>query len=401
MENSVVEAATTLLPMRVLVCGWIGSTNLGDELVLAGVRALMRRHDASVLAVSIDPEQTRAVHGVAAIDHRRFDLITRAGRQADLVVFGGGGLVQDETSPFNLPYHLGRVVPALAAGTPVIGLGLGIGPLSGLGRAEARLLRRFRGITVRDAASQALLAEVGVASRLGADTAWHLTAAQPLPAAAPPNTSQQAVNGAFDGNHRPVVEVEDVVTVSLRPWSGGGGWLPVGWRAAATTPEWLIPTLARSLDRVATRTGLPVRFVALQTDRDHALHREVAAAMDTPAELVVPHLDDVVARIGAGRLVIAMRYHAGIAATMCGRPSVLVGYSPKVDALATALGAGTRRVGFDRAELDGLDQRAVDLLATDGAPDAVTAARDRLVAGCLVNEQLVDRVVGAGAMRDG
>ncbi len=401
MENSVVEAATTLLPMRVLVCGWIGSTNLGDELVLAGVRALMRRHDASVLAVSIDPEQTRAVHGVAAIDHRRLDLLARASRQADLVVFGGGGLVQDETSPFNLPYHLARVVPALAAGTPVVGLGLGIGPLSGLGRAEARLLRRFRGITVRDAASQALLAEVGVASRLGADTAWHLAATRPSPPASLPNATQQAANGVSAGNPRPVVEVEDVVTVSLRPWSGGGGWLPVGWRAAATTPEWLIPTLARSLDRVATRTGLPVRFVALQTDRDHALHAEVAAAMDTPAELVVPHLDDVVNQIGAGRLVIAMRYHAGIAATMCGRPSVLVGYSPKVDALATALGAGTRRVGFDRAELDGLDQRAVELLATDGAPGAVTAARDRLVAGCAANEQLVQRAVGAGAMRSG
>lgn len=349
--------------MRILICGWVGSTNLGDELVLSGLLGVLRARGHRAAAVSVDPAATRRDHGIPAIDHRRVDQVAAAARSADLVVWGGGGLVQDETSALNLPYHLSRAWLALLAGTPWVALGIGAGPVtSALGRRLARTLTTARAVTVRDHPSQALLAELGVEAQVTADLAHHLDIGS---APDPP---------------------EPVITVSLRPWhpsgirSGARSRLPVAWRAAAgSAPPGFVPGMAAALDRAARATGLGIRFVALQSDRDHVLHRQVADAMRAPATAITPDHRTVIPEIGRGKLVVAMRYHAGVAATLTGRPTVLIGYSPKVDALASTLTEGAEHVRFDALADDPVDLRLMRLAARDGAARrAVEAARHQL-----------------------
>jgi polysaccharide pyruvyl transferase CsaB len=387
--------------MRVLVCGWIGSTNLGDELVFAGVRRLLATRQARVAAVSVDPARTWAQHGVAAIDHRRIDRIAAATRRADLVVWGGGGLVQDETSPFNLPYHLSRAWLALLAGTPVIGLGLGVGPLhSAVGRRLARTLAHAAAVTVRDQPSLEELAALGVPARLAADTAVHLasppaplSAAAFRPLSAPPDPASGTPASA--GAPRP----EEVAVVSLRPWGGGGARIPVGWGRPPGEPAWFVPRVAGALDDLAATSGLTIRFVALQTDRDHALHRRVAARMRRPSELRTPTLGSVLEEVARARLVVAMRYHAGLAALLGGRPAALIGYSPKVAALADVLGPGGQLLPFDDRALRGLRAACLELLTAAGAEAAVANARHALQVRARVNEQALDLVSTAAGGR--
>jgi polysaccharide pyruvyl transferase CsaB len=388
--------------MRVLVCGWVGSTNLGDELVFAGVRDLLTTVGGTatrVCAVSTAPETTRREHGVAAIDHRRTDLISRAARAADLVVFGGGGLVQDVTSPLNLPYHLSRPWLAARHGTPWVGISLGIGPLhTSLGRRLATtVLREAKAVTVRDEASAALAASLGIAGRLGADAAFHLDV--PFEGATGVATAVAAGTGGLtEGSPgaRPRVEVESsphAIVVSLRPWQGGGGRLPVGWRRAIGEPDWFVPTVATQLERASRRSGMPVRFVALQTDRDHELHRRVAASMRTPTETLVPTRRSVLDELASSRVVVAMRYHAAIGATLAGRPSVLIGYSLKVDALADTLGEGAAHLTFDRDAFEHLSEAILRQLDSATAGAAVTTAADRLRARSLVDHQVLADVL--------
>ena len=170
--------------MRVLVASWLGSTNLGDELLFRALVTKLHARGATVAGVSTDPEATRAAHGVPAIDHRDPHALMRAAGQADAVVFGGGGLLQDTTSAFNLPYHLSRVTAARLKGTPTAGVGLGVGPIStGLGR---RLVRATMSpdmpIAVRDEPSARRLAELG---RDGAVVAADLALSLPVPDVAP------------------------------------------------------------------------------------------------------------------------------------------------------------------------------------------------------------------------
>ncbi len=377
---------TRFAAMRILVCGWVGSTNLGDEVVFSGVHAAIQAAfgpDTSIAAVSTVPAATRASHGIAAIDHRRLDLVARAARSADLVVLGGGGLIQDETSPFNLPYHLSRAWLAQLGSTPWVGLALGVGRLdTGLGRRLATTLRGAANVTVRDQPSRDLLADLGVPARLAADAAFHLAA--PAPHNPPePELEVQPVGGS------------EAIVVSLRPWSGPGGRLPVAWRRVADDPEdTIVAPAAAALDRAARRTGLPIRLVAFQTDRDAALHERIAARMETPAALVVPDREGALAQATNARVVVAMRYHAGIAAVLAGRPSVLVGYSPKVDTLAEELGDGATHLPFGPEAFARLDERIVNQLARPGADEAVVKARDRLIARAQVNVDVLREAAG-------
>lgn len=345
---------------RVLVAGWVGSTNLGDELAFAGLARKLAARGIATAAVSADPPATRRDHGVEVVAHADVVGLVEATRAADAVVFGGGGLLQDETSPLNLPFHLSRLSVARACDTPFAAVGVGVDRLrTRLGRRLVPLgLRRMVACSVRDQHSADVLAGLGLAGpRVAADLAVGLPAPDPT--------------ARSDG------PTEDRLVVSLRPWTGRRGLLPAGTRARRgdATPEAVVAAFASGLDGAAARTGLSVHFVAFQADRDDAFHRRVAERMRTPASFAAPGLADVGAEFAHARVVVAMRYHAGILATLGGRPSVLIGYAPKVDALAGELGAGARLLPWDEKALAGLPEAVEDVAGHGGA---VLAARDRL-----------------------
>lgn len=335
--------------MEVLVSAWVGSSNLGDELVFAGLRHRLVALGAAVTAVSVSASATRSAHGVAAIDHRNVLGLLRASRRVDAVIFGGGGLVQNQTSDLNLAYHLGRLVPARLARTPLGVVGIGAGPLHGrLARGLPKaVLRRAQVCTARDPASAALLRGIGLSSvEVAADLALSL----PLPE----------------------VGVEDRLVVCLRPWSVRRGRLPVAQGRAGEVAPWFVEEAAGALDDAAAATGLAVRFVALQADRDGPLHDQVAERMSSPVTTVCPGLDDVVAEVARGTVVVAMRYHALVAAVLGARPAVTLGYDPKVDWLAADIGAGVMARRADQEGVGGLAD-AVEALAGSRREKAATA----------------------------
>jgi polysaccharide pyruvyl transferase CsaB len=339
--------------VRVLVAGWVGSTNLGDELVLAGLLRHLRALGTTPVVLSVDPEATSRVHGVEAVASGGPRALLSAARSADALVLGGGGLLQDETSPFNLPFHLSRVWAATARRLPRVGVGLGAGRLdTGLGRALVRSSLRGVPLTVRDAPSADLLAGLGLPRPvIAADLALALPDVQ--------------------------VPVQDRLVVCLRPWTGGGGLLPASLRArrSGAAPEAALAVTAAELDRVASVTGLTPHLVALQADRDGPLHDAVAARMTGPVTTSRPALAELPGEVGSGRVVVAMRYHAALCAVLAGRPAVLVAYSPKVEALAGELGPAGRLLPW-RAE--GLSQAAEAVAAVAGRSTDEARARLRL-----------------------
>src|SRR5437763_7457099 len=307
----------------VLVSAWVGSTTIGDELVFASLVRKLRARDISVTAVSVDVDTTGRDHDVRAVGHRDVRAQIGALSSVDAVVLCGGGLLQYTTSPFNLPYHLARPVVARRRHRRGAAIGIGAGPLD---RRVARWLvrrglRGVRPITVRDDHSRGLLHNLGLEARTTADLAFGLD----------PDPGREA----------------DALVACLRPWSGARHLLPAGLRGTST-PDWLVDEAATALDGAATALGLPVHFVALQRDRDHRLHEAIAGRMKSTVTFATPTIHDVVSEISRGVVVVSMRYHGVVSATLAGRPSVGIGYSPKVDALAGELGAASRLVPWSR-----------------------------------------------------
>ena len=354
------------------VAAWAGSTNLGDELVLAALLAKLRARGLRPHVLSVDPGATCAAHGVPASTTR--GLVNPLAARSAGVLLGGGGLLQDETSPLNLPFHLGRAWLAALPRRPLAGIGLGAGPLSAPAR---RLVRRALSpavaVSVRDLPSQELLQSMGVASTLAADLAVSL----------PP----------------PQVAVEGRVAVALRPWTGARSVVPVARRrraGSAAAPGWFVPGMAAALDHVAERTGLAPHFVALQRDRDDAVHRAVAERMRATVTFATPDLGTALAEVAACEAVIAMRYHAGIAALLGGRPAVLIGYSPKVASLAADVPRGMAPLRWGPAAPVALADALVSIV---GVTEPVIEARERLRARELGNDRVIDRLLEAATAR--
>jgi polysaccharide pyruvyl transferase CsaB len=392
--------------VRVTVAAWIGSANAGDALIFTALRRKLLARGTRVTAISTravtdaisagaeapaeapaetadaDHTDTEADHTdaetdhaeVEQVDHRALWSIALTIRGSDALIFGGGGLLQDQTSSFNLPYHLSRIAMARAFGTPFAAVGVGAGPLrTAAGRWQVRrALRGAVAISARDEGSVELLRTLGVP---GVELSADLAVSLPEPDVAP----------------------ADVICACLRPWRAARGRLPVATRTRSDiTPTSMVARLAVGLDDASTRMGLPVRLVALQRGWDDLLHQRVAERMTRTVVLVTPPAHAVLDVIAASRVVVAMRYHAGIGALLAGRPAVLIGYDPKLDGLAGALGPAGALLPWAPDALAGLGP-AVAAVAPHAArvPAALAGLRTREA----VNDRIIDDLLARAEPR--
>ena len=93
---------------RIVISGYYGFNNSGDEAMLFAIlKALYQRFgDTDITVISGNPERTTHTFGVKAIP--RFDgfSILKCLYNSDLLISGGGSLLQDVTSWKSLIYYL-------------------------------------------------------------------------------------------------------------------------------------------------------------------------------------------------------------------------------------------------------------------------------------------------------
>jgi polysaccharide pyruvyl transferase WcaK-like protein len=296
----------------VLVASWLGSTNLGDELLFRALLRQLRQRGATAVGTSTDPAATTAVHGVRAVGHLDPAAWWAEAGRSGRMILGGGGLLQDESSRWNVPYHLARVGVGRARGVRLTAVGLGGGTLHGPSRALVRGALAGVPVGARDRATRDQLLALGLTDvRLTADLALSLPS--------------------------PTVAARDELVVSLRPRNVGGGWVPAGanWQRGLPTDA-QVTALARTFGDLARALGLSLRFVALQADRDGPLHDAIADRVTAvPVVSIRPDVDTVLDEVARGRLVLGVRFHAAVAGLLAGRPVLAAPYSSKVAELAT------------------------------------------------------------------
>ncbi len=324
----------------VLVTGYYGFGNTGDEAILSALVTGLRARNPTVRirVTSGDPGLTQQQHGVDAVPWRDPLSLSEAVRASDLVVIGGGGLFQDyagiEPGTLLTPWHGGVVfyaapaVLAAVARKPVALHALGIGPLFS---DEARRLVRTVArdavrVSVRDEASRRLLETLGAAAgsvSVSADPAFLLGTERVRP--------EDVLIGMGIEPHAPIVGV------ALRPWARGVE--PAAWETA----------VARALDRLLETTGGTLLFAPFERspwsdDDDFAIAARVRrrlARVDRTAVLsgLLPPADTA-SLLGGCDVVLAMRLHAAVFALGAAVPPVGIAYDPKVEALLAEAGLG-------------------------------------------------------------
>jgi len=151
---------------KMLLAGYYGFGNLGDEAILEmtlkQILEITERENITVLSGS--KSVTGKKYNVNTIDRYNILSILNALHSADVLIFGGGSLLQDVTSKRSLYYYLFLIRLAKLMKNKIIMLSQGIGPIVNEKSKEAvrNTLSFVDYITVRDNYSKEFLVSIGV-----------------------------------------------------------------------------------------------------------------------------------------------------------------------------------------------------------------------------------------------
>lgn len=333
--------------MRLLLLGYAGYGNVGDEALLGAQAAALRAHlpGAVLQVVSGCPAQTTRVHGLAAVSRTDPVALARAVRSCDVLVAGGGSLLQDVTSPRPVAFYGGMMLAAAQAGKLVAVYAQGLGPLRQRGARviSARSLAAAHYLSLRDAGSLTLAEQLGI---IGAELV-----ADPVLAMRPPELAD--LRGPAD--LREPASARTRLAVAVRPWGQSRRWLAA-----------LVCALMTLADRVE------VVLVPMHAGQDveiaHVLADRLRPRFGPGLDLVEPdggYAASTAALQGAD-VVLGMRLHALVIGAAAGVPIVAISYDPKVAAFAA-------QVGLD-AVLD------TEELATDAGANVLRCAVEQALA---------------------
>ncbi len=173
-------------PVKVVVSGYIGFDNFGDEALLGVLLQDLKEQGSLVTVITSNPQKTALVHGVKTI--KTFDILNIIFNlsRSDILISGGGSLLQDKTSLKSLLYYLFVIFCAKFFRKKVIIYSQGIGPIN---NPLAKILTKFAlkncdVLSVRDEKSLFLLRGWGLNGvNLESDAVFNLSIPkyEPLP----------------------------------------------------------------------------------------------------------------------------------------------------------------------------------------------------------------------------
>ncbi|WP_299432488.1 polysaccharide pyruvyl transferase CsaB [uncultured Meiothermus sp.] len=208
--------------MRVGVSGYYGFQNAGDETILEAIVHEIKARGHQAVVFSNNPSETTQRYGVEAIRRTQPLEVWRALGSIDLLLSGGGGLLQDKTSRLSLWYYLTLIGLARRRGRLVYVFNQSLGPLGRSG--ERQVQRALRGVECffRDEGSLEYGRRLGLEVHLGADPALLLA---PPPVEREPNMvvlvpkygTEEASANLHKLADRLRVEGYEVVVLALQP----------------------------------------------------------------------------------------------------------------------------------------------------------------------------------------
>ncbi len=363
---------------RLLFSGYYGLGNAGDEAVLSGLLRGLReaKVEADITVLSARPDLTERWHGVKAVTRMK-PAALKAIQSCDLLVSGGGSLLQDVTSTASLGYYLAIIATALGVGKRVAIAAQGMGPFH---RAASRrwvggLLNRCDLLSVRDEASADLLRECGVRRKIHvtADPAFLLSSSsdqltrEHISFTSPnPSLSRRGISAVGE-------EESPCIGLALRSWSDRDA---TGWGA--------------ELCRELSERGCLPYMLPMQEPQDRELATAIQERAGVPVTIAPPPetMDDVMAAISHCNALIGMRLHALLLAANDGIPLVAWSYDPKVDALMKRIGGQQAQLPLSASPRDAADA-TLSVLASPAMPGHIRELRgDAIRTAFLLRELL-------------
>lgn len=279
--------------MKVVISGYYGFANTGDEAIALAITRELKKQGHTPILLSNTPEESAALYGCQAVPRMKPAELLKTIAGADVLLSGGGGLLQDKTSSRTLSYYLGIIRMAKMMRKRVVVFNQSIGPLTPGG--EKKVLAALQGVKVivRDRGSLDTLRRLGVKGELGGDPALLL------------EPSAELVRNP----HAVVIAPRGDVT------------------AAQTSLKQTVGALREQ--------GRHVIALSLMPEQDDA----AARALDADQLVSTQNPQAALDVIASSGFVVGVRLHAVILAAAAGVPFAGISYDPKVQGFCHDAGA--------------------------------------------------------------
>ena len=306
--------------IKLLIAGYYGFNNIGDESILRTVVENIRSElgDADLTVLSQNPADTAKKYGVHAVERMKIKKILAAIKNCDALIFGGGSLLQDVTSGKSLLYYLFIISMAHFYGKKILLYSQGIGPIRKKShrRLTARVLKKVDEIAVRDNGSAALLEEIGIPSEKITITA------DPVLAGTRPSLDKG----------KEILESIGLVRSENRPI--------VGWAVKSADMEsGFLDAIAASIRALKEQFQVDSVLIPFHYEQDAAVVEAIAERLDHDVYCITEkHLsDEMLSIIGNLDCLVGVRLHSLIFAVMMNVPMIGISYDPKVDAFMASV----------------------------------------------------------------
>lgn len=299
--------------MKILLSGYYGFDNAGDDAVLFAIVQALREiiPDVDITVLSNQSEKTAQQFGVKAVDRWGKTSLPKAIKDCDVLISGGGSLLQDVTSKNGILYYLGVIKLAQMMRKKVIVYAQGIGPVNEpRNRAlVAKILNKVQAITVRDFDSRRELMEMGVYREI-------MVAVDPVLGISADSIDEAQGLQLLRGAEAGYIDGKKTLMVAARNWKHS---------------DRFFKEIAESCDAMAEQ-GWQVVFVPFHYPEDVEAGRNIASLMKRDAVVLSGNYSpqETMAVLKNADLIMGMRLHSLIMGAALLKPMVGLSYDPKV-----------------------------------------------------------------------
>ncbi len=285
---------------KYVISGYIGFDNFGDEAIAKVLTSHLKSKGAEkVTVLSSNPQKTTQLYGVDSANYLKF---FNPILESDVLISGGGSLLQDVTSLRSLIYYLAVIVTALVFNKKVIIFAQGFTPFrTKFGKFFTQYVLKYCDeIYVRDAKSQEILSGMEISSQLISDPVFGISVSKP--------EKQQGIGVQLRGFH--------------------------------TLSDEFLNSLAR--DIATCFPNQKIRLYSLQDALDLPVIEKFAGMLKSNGSEYEIYknltVEEAMEEISKLEYLIGMRFHSALVAAKAGVKVLGINYDIKVLNLATHIG---------------------------------------------------------------
>ena len=319
--------------MKVVISGYYGFDNLGDEAILKSIIIALKEADKNIeiTVLSSNPIKTQQNYNVKAINRWNIKKIHKELTMSDGLISGGGSLLQDVTSSRSIFYYTFIMGLASLVNKPIFLYAQGVGPINK--RLNKKIVKFFLNkvqyISLRDEESSNLIKSIGV------------------------NTKIDIVPDPVMGLDIKMADLKskknNYIIISVRNWSAKKNYLK---------------QIAMSCNEIMEE-GIDIKLLPMHEKLDEKISKELAEMIEYEVEVLSceMNMEEKLKYVSKAKLMIGMRLHALIFAGNVGTPMIGISYDPKIDSYLKLVDQPCIGNTDDGVDSDELTQKSLHIVS--------------------------------------